>query len=202
MSFERDTYIYHVGDVAEDIFCMLRGTTIISAVHPVIGLLNGALMQPGFWFGEPAALGHRPRLTSVLTRKSCNLLAVPVETVHEMIRERPDCAWAFFDLMANNAEDYVTHAIDLMIQNPRRRFCSRLMTLAGRRGKLLPDQPVSIPLSQDELALTSAMSRQTVSQLLGELVALGICRLAYREVVVLDAAALAVLVTADRPDHN
>jgi CRP-like cAMP-binding protein len=112
------------------------------------------------------------------------------KTVDGILQANASYSANFFDLMANNAEAYMLHAIDLMIQDPMMRLCSRLLTLGGRRINYVPSQPVSIPLSQDELALTSCMSRKTVNQLLGELVDKGICELHYREVRIMDAQAL------------
>ena len=92
--------------------------------------------------------------------------------------------------MANNAEAYMLHAIDLLIQDPKVRLCSRLLTLAGRKVNELPVAPATIPLSQDEVALASCLSRKTVNKLLGDLVARGICELRYREIRILDVQAL------------
>ena len=58
----------------------------------------------------------------------------------------------------------------------------------------VPPGPVSIPLTQEELAAASNMSRSTVFHLLGELVSQGICELGYREVRILDMARLAAIV--------
>lgn len=69
------------------------------------------------------------------------------------------------------------------------------MTLAGRRVHRAAPLSISIPLSQDELALTSCMSRQTVNQILGELVAEGLCTLRYGEITLTDTRALAEMVT-------
>ena len=64
-------------------------------------------------------------------------------------------------------------SVDLLIVDPRLRLCSRLLTFGGRLIDFLPASPVSIPMTQEELATASNMSRSTVYHLLGELVVAG-----------------------------
>ncbi len=123
------------------------------------------------------------------------VLAVPVGAVLESVEDHPYFARSLFELMANNVEEHMLHGLDLLIQNPKKRLCSRLLTLAGRRVRQAAPLSICIPLSQDELALTSCMSRQTVNQILGELVADGLCTLRYGEITLTDTRALGKIVS-------
>ena len=105
-------------------------------------------------------------------------------------------AYCFFDLMRRNSEISLRSGIDLLIQDPRERLCARLLTLGGAKDGILPASPFVIPMTQEELALTSCLSRKTVHQVLNSFVQLGICALHYREIEVLDAQALAKIVMA------
>lgn len=189
-SFQKNESLFHYEDEAPEIYCLVSGTAVILVVHPVQGLLAGHIFHPGDWFGDPAALGRRPRLSGVQARGPCQAISVTRRAIDAILQANAGHSAAFFDLLAGNAEAYMLHAIDLLIQDPMMRLCSRLLTLGGRRINYVPVPPVSIPLSQDELALTSCLSRKTVNHLLGELVGRGICELRYREVLILDVQAL------------
>jgi CRP-like cAMP-binding protein len=189
-SFPKNVSLFHYEDEAPEIYCLVAGIAVIQVVHPVVGLLAGHIFRPGDWFGEPAALGRRPRLSSVQARGPCQTLTVTRTATDSILKANTGFSANFFDLMAGNAEAYMLHAIDLMIQDPMMRLCSRLLTLGGRRINHMPAPPVSIPLSQDEVALTSCLSRKTVNHLLGELVERGFCALHYREIRILDLHAL------------
>jgi len=127
---------------------------------------------------------------SVSARRQTELLALSQQSIIELLKIEPSLNWVFFNLMAWNVEEYALHAVDLLIVDPRLRLCSRLLTFAGRLLTYLPPSPVSIPMTQEELATASNMSRSTVYNLLGELVAQGICELGYREVKILDMVRL------------
>ena len=197
VSLPKSRKLFDLDEPASELFCLVSGAATVAVPHPVLGLVNGHIILPGSWFGEPAALGRRTRLTSVVARRPCHLVALSKTAVAEMIRNDPQLSWTFFNLMASNVAELILHAVDLMIIDPRQRLCSRLLTLAGRIQDYLPPPPVSIPLSQEELGLASNMSRSSVYHILNDLVDLGICKLGYREVVILDTARLAELVDKD-----
>jgi CRP/FNR family cyclic AMP-dependent transcriptional regulator len=179
--------LFDIEDSASEIYCLVSGCAVITVPHPVQGMIHGHVMFAGRWFGEPAALGKRPRMMSVV-------LALSQTAIVELLKSEPALNWVFFNLMAWNVEEYLHHAVDLMIVDPRIRLCSRLLTFGGRLLSYLPPGPVSIPLTQEELAAASNMSRSTVFHLLGELVSQGICELGYREVRILDMPRLAAIV--------
>ena len=189
-SFAKNELLFHFDDEAPEIYGLVSGTAVIQVVHPVVGLLAGHVIHPGHWFGEPAALGRRPRLASVQARGPCQTVSVSRQAIENILQSDSRFSANFFDLMADNTEAYMLHAIDLLVGDPKVRLSARLLTLAGRRINDLPTAPVSVPLSQDELALTSCLSRKTVNALLADLVAEGICELHYREIRILDLESL------------
>ena len=186
--------LFDIEDSASEIYCIVSGCAVITLAHPVQGVVNAHVMFPGRWFGEPAALGRRPRIMSVSARRPTEFLAISQAQIAELLKSEPSLCWTFFNLMAWNVEEYVLHSVDLLIVDPRLRLCARLLTLAGRLLHYLPPAPISIPMTQEELALASNMSRSTVYNLLGELVEQGICALGYREVRILDMVRLSRIV--------
>lgn len=196
LSLPKGRTLFDIEDTATELYCLVSGCAVITIAHPVQGVINGHVMFPGRWFGEPAALGKRPRIMSVMARRPTELLAISQSAIAELLKAEPQLCWTFFNLMASNVEEYLLHAVDLLIVDPRLRLCSRLLTFGGRLLNYLPPSPVSIPMTQEELAAGSNMSRSTVYHLLGELVEQGICELGYREVRITDMKRLAEIVDA------
>lgn len=188
--------LFDMEDAATELYCLVSGCAVITVPHPVQGVINAHVMFPGRWFGEPAALGKRPRIMSVFARRPTELLAISQSAIADLLKTEPQLAWTLFNLMASNVEEYLLHAVDLLIVDPKLRLCSRLLTFGGRLLNYIPPPPVSIPMTQEELAAASNMSRSTVYHLLGELVEQGICELGYREVRILDMKRLAAVLEA------
>lgn len=186
VSLPKGRMLFDIEDDARELYCIVSGCAVITLAHPVQGVINAHVMFPGRWFGEPAALGRRPRLMSVSARRPTELLTLSQAQISELLKSDPSFCWTFFNLMAWNVDEHILHAVDLLIVDPRLRLCSRLLTFGGRVLNHLPPGPVSIPMTQEELAVASNMSRSTVYNLLGELVEQGICALGYREVRILD----------------
>lgn len=198
VSLPKNRTLFDVDEPASELFCLVSGAATVAVPHPVLGIVNGHVILRGRWFGEPATLGRRSRLISVVARRPSHLVALSKAAVAEMIRLDPHLSWTFFNLMASNVAEHILHAVDLMIVNPQQRLYSRLLTLAGRVQDHLPEGPVSIPLSQEELGIASNMSRSSVYHILNDLVEKGICKLGYREITLLDSARLAALVEIER----
>lgn len=194
VSLPRNRMLFDMEDAATDIYCLVSGCAVMTIPHPVQGVVNAHVMFAGRWFGEPAALGRRPRIISVFARRNCELLALPQSKVAELLKAEPALDWVFFNLMAWNVEEYLLHTVDLLIVDPRLRLYSRLLTFAGRLLNHLPESPVAIPVTQEELAVASNMSRSTVYHFLTELAERGICEIGYREIRILDVGRLDALV--------
>jgi CRP-like cAMP-binding protein len=196
LALTRNSKLFHVEDQAPEIYFIAKGTVVSLVPHPVVGLIPGEVYHSGDWFGLPAALGRRPRLATVEARQDCTLLALTLTDLLHIIKGNEDFIRGILELMSDNSESHMFHGVDLLIADNRLRLCSRLLTLAGRRLTYLPPPEVVIPFSKEELALTSNMSRQSVHDILRELVEEGICELGYGRVVIRDTKALASLVSS------
>ena len=100
------------------------------------------------------------------------------------------------------AVDYGNTAInvaaDLMIRDTRRRCAASLLRIANCRFESPEDaDQVDAPLSQDELAALSNMSRTTISTILRDLENDGLIKLGYRSVTVIHPGRLRALADDD-----
>ncbi len=183
--------IYHMGDEAAELFCVIAGSVLVTIAHPILGAIPSHVILPGGWFGEVAALTRTQRVVTMECRQATLAIAITRKAVDDIIQASPMFAYGFFELFSLNQQIALRSAIDLLMPDPRARLCARLLTLCGMQGVNLPLPPISIPMTQEELAVTSCLSRKTVHMLLNEFVAQGICELHYRRITVLDVKALA-----------
>ena len=66
VSLPKGRMLFDIEDSASELYCIVSGCAVITLAHPVQGVVNAHVMFPGRWFGEPAALGRRPRIMSVV----------------------------------------------------------------------------------------------------------------------------------------
>lgn len=193
--FPKEKYIYHMEDEGSELFCIIDGVIVVSIAHPLMGMLNGHILLPGDWFGEVATLAKGERMVTMQARLPTLVMALGRKAIDEIILANPQCSYAFFDIFRLNTQVAMRSSIDLLIQDPKMRLCARMLTLCGARSGDFPIPPVDIPFTQEELALTSCLSRKTVHQLLNEFVKRGICELHYRRISVLNVRALAGIIS-------
>ena len=161
-TFDKGKLIYHIEDTGPEMFCLVSGSVAITVAHPTMGAVAAHVMHPGDWFGEVAVLSRASRLVTVHSRAPCHFISIAKNSVDEVMKGDPQYAYCFFDLMRRNSEISLRSGIDLLIQDPRERLCARLLTLGGAKDGTLPASPFVIPMTQEELALTSCLSRKTV----------------------------------------
>jgi CRP-like cAMP-binding protein len=187
---KKGDFVYRIGDEALDIFFLADGVLTSSIEHPIHGLITGAVLQTGDWFGQSGCLGAHRRLANMQAREPAVLLCLSREAVGDLMKSDHRWPWAFFELFSASYIMEFMREVDLLISDKRLRLYSRLLTLAGRQGHHQEARPTRLGWSKEELALISGTSRQSVHEILNELVKDGICQLGYREITLLDPAAL------------
>lgn len=179
------------------LYFVAQGSLTVLEPHPLLGHVPRRIIRMGNWFGETGALGRRSPRQKIVAAEHCTLLVLSRDSLVDLLAVEPQMSWAFFNLMALNVTEHLHNAVDLLIMEPRLRLYSRLLTFAGRELDCLQRSPVTVPLTQEELALAANMSRSTVYNTLLELEQEGICRVEYRRCVILDVERLFALVHAD-----
>jgi CRP-like cAMP-binding protein len=195
----RSKRLFHAEDDSPSIYFLAKGSIVSIVPHPAGYMIPAENFLPGDWLGLPAALGLLPRIATTEARRESVLLSIPVSDLHAIAGADVGHAKAISQLLTRHMEALILHGVDLLTPDSRSRLCARLLTLGGRRRGTLPRRGTLIPFSKEELALTSNMSRQRVHQILGELVATGICDVGYGFVVIRDPEALAAQFPAIQP---
>ena len=163
-TWTKDKLVYHFEDNGSEMFGLVEGSLAVTVSHPAMGTVAAHIMHPGDWFGEVAVLSRGSRLVTVHSRTACRFIVISKSSVAELLKINADFSYAFFDLMRINHETSLRSGIDLLINDARARLCARMLTLGGAKESALPEVPFILPVTQEELALTSCLSRNFVNQ--------------------------------------
>lgn len=145
-------YLYFIrkGSVAETVRCNKRKTFALR------------IRNTGDYFGEMGILAECQQPLTILALEPCHLLAIPSSAFREIVWSCPQvCHTLMLQLM------------DRLSSNARHRIGSMYLNASGRLAMTLlkftvntPGHSLRIHLTQQDLAASSGISRQTVTTLL------------------------------------
>ncbi|AKF04228.1 Crp/Fnr family transcriptional regulator [Sandaracinus amylolyticus] len=186
-------WLFARGDPPSGLFACVEGSVRITG-HVAGGKDDGkevllAMVEPPLWFGELSVLDGQARTHDAIADDASVLVHVPQPAL-DAILEREPRYWrplgvlvsaklrVFFTVMEDAA-----HPLAI-------RLARRLVLSAERYGDWHDRSSRVVELRQDQLATMLATSRQTVNQLLKDLEARGVVRLAYGTIEIVDLDAL------------
>ncbi len=179
--FDRDALVYEFDDPPGGIYGVVSGVVAIRVDDSYQAVQYGHLLGKGAWFGEISAITLAPRKVGVtVVSDGAVLVSVSLAAIEEIASRSPQLWRALAGLAAISSETAIQSARDLMIRNPRDRCVAVLQRLSSTLGD---DQ--YLPVSQDELAVMSALSRGSISRILSDLEANGQIKRGYRSIKLL-----------------
>ena len=180
------------GDEASGLYAVVDGTMRLSGQSDAGREVLHMVVEPPSWFGEMSVIDGLPRTQDVTADVASELLHVPQRALEAILAAEPRYWQHIAILMAHKLRLAMLALEDVAQVPPRVRLARRLaMLIEGYGDHTHPRRTVE--LRQDQLAMMLNVSRQTTNQLLKELEALGLVRLSYGEIEIIDAAALRTL---------
>lgn len=180
------------GDEPSGLYAVVDGAMRVSGQSDAGREVLHMVVEPPSWFGELSVIDGLPRTQDVTADVASALLHVPQRALDAILAAEPRYWQHVALLMAHRLRLAMLALEDVAQVPPRVRLARRLaMLIEGYGDHTHPRRTVE--LRQDQLAMMLNVSRQTANQLLKELEALGLVKLSYGEIEILDAAALRTL---------
>jgi CRP/FNR family transcriptional regulator, cyclic AMP receptor protein len=183
--------VFEEGDPGYEVLIVEQGSVKLVRVSTDGRELVVAVRGEGAILGELSAIDGGVRSTSASTLTPVQLIAVSFERFRELLDTRAGIARALLDVLAERLRESTDRALELGTADALTRVCRRLAEFAD----LDPAPPVdgvvlTVPLSQQEIASLSGLSREAVVKALRTLRELGWIDVAGRSVTLLDVGAL------------
>lgn len=190
VSLEAGACLFQRGDAPCGLYAVLDGAIRIGAVSVQGKEAVLTLIEAPHWFGEICLFDDQPRTHDAYAEGPTHLLWVPQVALLKLLDDHPRY-WREFALLMSHKLRLAFVALEqqsLMSAAPRVAY--RLLQIAAGYGEVEGARRV-LQLSQEQLALMLALSRQTTNQILKALEQDGVLRLSYGEIEIIDPARLA-----------
>lgn len=186
-------YLFKRDDPFDGIYCVLKGALRIHN-HSEAGkeaLL--ALLEPYNWFGEIALIDNLPRTHNVVSDTLSQVLRIKPNALEQILQKKP-LYWRYIAQLSTQKLRFALLTLEENTLLPAlNRLVSRIVLIAEGYGEFNNFSRRVLHLPQEQLASMLGISRQTVNQILKQLEGLQMIRVDYREIEILDLAALKTL---------
>ena len=189
--------LYVQGDPPPGLMATLEGAVSFSRVRPSGNEVIYHVAGPGTWFGMFGVLTGLPMMLDVTAVTDVTLVCVPREPIAQLLAREPRYPLE----MARLPLERLAEAIDLVEHvsrpNPVGRVAAKLLAL--RRLQEHSDATAAaapLRVSQRELAGLTALSRQSVSRVLHDLVAARAVTVGFKAIDILDRERLERIASA------
>ncbi len=174
------------GDAFDGIYVMLTGAVLISGLHTSGKEALLTIVSSGDWFGEIALFDQQSRTHDATASGQASLYHLPVAFLDALLAEQP-LWWQLFGRLLTQKVRLVFGALeDISLQPAKIRLARRLLMLCRLQQRLQQQSQYVIPIQQEQLGQLLSLSRQTTNQLLQQLAQIGILRLSYATIEVID----------------
>lgn len=181
----RGEWIFALGDSADSVYLLREGRIKITALaeggHEVLHQIIG----PGEIFGDTSTLLHIPRTTSAQTLEASLLCEIRRTAFETLLRMYPELAFQLLKSVVLRLKHTEARLVNVICNDISRRVRKTLIDLMVKESGTLPDRPITIKITQQDLANLIGASRQKTWQSLKELEDSGVLRLMYRSILVI-----------------
>ena len=161
--FGRREVIFHEGDPGESIHLVDSGHVGIRITTPGGDVAMVRIVGPGEFFGELALLSEGPRSATAIAIDATQTLSITRTEFDELRRRSPAPNEVIITALAMEVRRLASAHVEAMFLPVEKRVFRRLLEAAQSFGSAAP---VTVPLTQDEIAQLAGTTRPTVNRLL------------------------------------
>lgn len=193
-AYARRQTLVSEGEKSDTFHIVLDGRVAIRVTRPSGDTAIVNILGPDSHFGEVSLLTQEEsrRTASVVAIEPVRTLSIPAAVFHDLRERNPRLERLVSRLLAERVDELSAQLLEAMYDTLERRVVRRLAALTVTFGSNASAQvgPVTIPLTQDELAELVGGTRPSVNQVLRRFVDEGFLELSRGRIIVTDADAL------------
>jgi len=181
----RGDWIFVLGDSADSIYILREGRIKITALaeggHEVLHDIIG----PGEIFGQASLILGIPRTTSAQVLEASLLYEIRRKSFETLLSMYPELSFQLLKSVVLRLKHAEAQLLNVVCHDISHRVRNTLTDLMVKESGAVPDRPIKIKITQQDLANLIGASRQKTWQTLKELEDSGVLRLKYRSILVM-----------------
>ena len=181
----RGEWIFVLGDNADSIYFLREGRIKITALaeggHEVLHEIIG----PGEIFGETSLILGIPRTTSAQALEASLLCEIHRKGFETLLSMYPELSFKLLKSTVQRLKQAEAQLVNVICNDISRRVTKTLIDLIVKESGNIPERPIRIRITQQDLANLIGASRQKTWQTLKQLEDSGVLRLMYRSILVI-----------------
>lgn len=159
---------------SRDVFFVAKGRVRIVNFSATGREIAYAIIGPGEFFGELAAIDGQPRSATVMALDDCKLAALPPQSFRELIERHPKLALTVMEKLARIVRICDDRIMDLATLSAYQRVYAEIVKLV-KADPVRPNSWLVYPLpTQAQIAAQASTTRETVARVLSHLAQDGI----------------------------
>jgi len=182
---QRGEWIFVFGDSANSIYLLREGRIKITALaddgHEVLREIIG----PGEIFGETSLILGIPRSTSAQALETSLLCEIRRKDFETLLSMYPELSFQLLKSLGVRLKQAEAQLVNVMCNDISSRVREALIDLIVKESGAVPDGPIKVKITQQDLANSIGASRQKTWQVLKELEDSSVLRLMYRSILVI-----------------
>jgi CRP-like cAMP-binding protein len=157
LEVRKNQNIFVQGEAAEAVFFIQKGMVSAHGKGAVVGIL-----QAGQFFGEGCLDDQTLQITTTTAMEDCLVTSIAKGAMLDALHSHPAFSDVFMAYLLTRNSRIAEDLADLLLNSSERRLARLLVRLANA-GKEGTPQPITMPLSQEELADMIGTTRSRVS---------------------------------------
>lgn len=169
--YGKGEYVYLQDEDADKIYFLTEGRVKIGAYDAASGKeITKAILGKGEVFGELAVMGEEKRRDFAYVMESTTVCMLSVEDMRSLMRERNGITVFLMKIIGARVLELEQRLASMVFKDSRTRVVEYLYHLATKKGRQVGFETlVQKFLNQEEIAMLTATSRQTVNTVLNDL---------------------------------
>jgi CRP/FNR family cyclic AMP-dependent transcriptional regulator len=183
-TFTHGEVVFHEGDPGDALHLIEKGRFAIRVSTPLGERATLAIRGPGELFGEMALITSAPRSATVAALEPAETYSIGQADFEELRRAHPGVNSILVSVLANAVRRMDELLVEAFYVGAEKRVLRRVRDLAALYGD--GSGPITIPLTQEDMAGLAGTSRATVNRVLREEEERGTLRLSRGRTTVVD----------------